>query len=49
MDKNKLKIYKLHKELQELKEENKNLNWMLQKQFEASFKIIKEETKKLNN
>jgi cell shape-determining protein MreC len=42
MDKDKLKIFSLQKEVRELKEENKNLNWMLTKQFEHSFKQIKE-------
>lgn len=41
MDKDKLKISELQKEIQELKEENKNLNWMIEKQFEHSFKQIK--------
>ena len=34
-------ILELKKELRELKEENKNLNWMLKKQFDNSFKQIK--------
>ena len=32
----------LKKEIAELKEENKNLNWMITKQFEHSFKEIRE-------
>ena len=39
-------ILELKKELRELKEENKNLNWMLKKQFDNSFKQIQEEVKK---
>ena len=43
-------ILELKKELRELKEENKNLNWMLKKQFDNSFKQIKENrTNKLKN
>jgi len=42
MDKDKLKISELQKEIQELKEENQNLEWMLKKQFDNSFKQIKE-------
>tara|TARA_R110002167_G_scaffold266077_1_gene472837 strand:+ start:141 stop:293 length:153 start_codon:yes stop_codon:yes gene_type:complete len=50
MDKDKLKISELQKEVRELKEENKNLNWMLKKQFDNSFKQIKENrTNKLKN
>jgi len=37
-----LKISELQKEVRELKEENQNLNWMLKKQFDNSFKQIKE-------
>ena len=50
MDKDKLKISELQKEVRELKEENENLNWMLNKQFDNSFKQIKENrTNKLKN
>ena len=50
MDKDKLKISELQKEVRELKKENKNLNWMLKKQFDNSFKQIKENrTNKLKN
>tara|TARA_B110000211_G_scaffold211508_1_gene250427 strand:- start:700 stop:900 length:201 start_codon:yes stop_codon:yes gene_type:complete len=43
-------ILELKKELRELKEENKNLNWMLKKQFDNAFKQIKENrTNKLKN
>ena len=42
MNKDKLKIAELQKEIQELKEENQNLEWMLKKQFDNSFKQIKE-------
>ena len=42
MDKDKLKISELEKKVKELKEENENLNWMLKKQFDNSFKQIKE-------
>ena len=35
-------ILELKKELRELKEENKNLNWMLKKQFDNSLEQIKE-------
>ena len=41
MDKDKLKISELQKEVQELREEKENLNWMLKKQFDNSFKEIK--------
>tara|TARA_R110001606_G_C15092008_1_gene618621 strand:+ start:201 stop:479 length:279 start_codon:yes stop_codon:yes gene_type:complete len=41
MDKDKLKISELQKEVQEFKEENKNLNWMLTKQFDNSFNQVK--------
>ena len=46
MDRDKLKISELKKEVRELEEENKNLNWMLKKQFDNSFKQIQEEVKK---
>lgn len=50
MDKDKLKISELQKEVRELKEENENLTWMLKKQFDNSFKQIKENrTNKLKN
>tara|TARA_R110001606_G_scaffold389836_1_gene556267 strand:+ start:175 stop:327 length:153 start_codon:yes stop_codon:yes gene_type:complete len=50
MDEDKLKISELQKEVRELKKENKNLNWMLKKQFDNSFKQIKENrTNKLKN
>jgi len=48
MDKDKLKISELQKEVRELKEENENLNWMLEKQFDESFRRMKEE-KKIND
>ena len=49
MNENKLKISELQKEVRELKKENKNLTWMLSKQFDNSFKQIKEKrTNKLN-
>ena len=46
MDKDKLKIAELQKEVRELKEENENLNWMLKKQFDNSFKQIKKKLTK---
>ena len=50
MDEDKLKISELQKEVRKLKKENKNLNWMLKKQFDNSFKQIKENrTNKLKN
>ena len=50
MDKDKLKISELKKEIQELKEENENLNWMLKKNFDNSLKQIKENrTNKFKN
>jgi len=36
------------KQIEELKQENKNLNWMLEKQFDESFRRMKEE-KKIND
>ena len=42
MNTDKLKIAELQKEIQELKEENQNLERMLKKQFDNSFKQIKE-------
>ena len=48
MNEDKLKISELQKEVQELKEENKNLEWMLKKQFESSLIRIKEEQKTKN-
>ena len=42
MDEDKLKISELQKEVRELKKENKNLNWMLKKQFDNSLEQIKE-------
>ena len=33
----------LQKEIQELKEENENLNWMLKKQFDNSLNQIRKE------
>ena len=43
MDKDKLKILELKKEVRELKEENENLNWMLKKQFDWHSERIKKE------
>ena len=48
MDKDKLKIFELLKEIQELTEENENLNWMLKKQFEWHSERIKKELKNKN-
>ena len=48
MDKDKLKISELQKEVQELKEENKNLEWMLKKQFDWHSERIKKEQRKNN-
>jgi len=43
-----LRISELQKEIQELKEENKNLNCMLKKQFDFSMDLIKKETQNKN-
>ena len=39
-----LRISELQKEIQELKEENQNLNWIVKKQFEWHSDRIKKET-----
>ena len=49
MDKDKLKISELQKEVRELKEENENLNWMLKKQFNWHSERIKEERRRMKN
>mgnify|MGYP003656061080 CR=1 FL=1 len=43
-----LRISELQKEIKELKEENKNLNWMLKKQFDFSMDVIRKETQNEN-
>tara|TARA_R110002124_G_scaffold195815_1_gene362889 strand:- start:341 stop:490 length:150 start_codon:yes stop_codon:yes gene_type:complete len=48
MDKDKLKISELQKEVRELKEENENLNWMLKKQFDWHSERIKKEIENEN-
>ena len=40
-----LRIKELEKQIQELKEENKNLNWMLKKQFDWHLERIRKENK----
>ena len=39
-----LRISELQKEIQELKEENENLNWMLKKEFDFRMNRIEKET-----
>jgi hypothetical protein len=41
-----LRISELQKEIQELKEENENLNWMLTKQFDWHMDRIRKEIQK---
>jgi hypothetical protein len=41
-----LRISELQKEIQELKEENENLNWMLTKQFDLHMDRIRKEIQK---
>jgi len=43
-----LRISELQKEIQELKEENENLNWMLKKQFDFSMDVIRKERQNKN-
>jgi len=43
-----LRISELQKEIQELKEENKNLNWIVKKQFDWHMDRIKKETQNEN-
>ena len=40
-----LRIKELEKQIEDLKEENKNLNWMLEKQFDWHLKRIRKENK----
>ena len=48
MDKDKIKISELQKEVRELKAENQNLNWMLKKQFDWHSERIKKEIENEN-
>lgn len=43
-----LRISELQKEIQELKEENENLNWIVKKQFEWHSDRIEKETQNKN-